>query len=510
MKKRLFPLLLVLTLLLTLCTPFAQAEGRTLSITSASGRAGETVSVQVRLTGSVYSGRFELAYDADELELLQWSGADGAMCVFNHEQPGLLLVTFVSTTALENTSLCTLQFRVSAATPETGSALTLKSIRLYDETGTSVPATAEKGSISRSTARLTLSREQTVESRSVRMTVRLEGELSPAGGNFTLQYDPDCLQLTSVLKLHPSVELLTWNEPQPGTVHVSFSGTQPLSTGELCAAMFRTVGTAGDTSAVTLTDVRMYDTDGKSIDASAEDGSVDVVLPSDRAPKLWAVGGAIQPDGSAVVSVVLQGRGIVCGGSFTLTYDQSLSVQAEPAGGCQINAEPGKLRASFASATPVADQVSLLKLTIQNAVPGAIDLSNVIFRDDSGSRIAAADVRPTTLSYTTSAAAFAGTLRADTSAGQTQYLLDVDVSDMRAGTPEARTEFTCLLALYDSDGLMEGLSVQKIAASDTGVNELTLTASASKTPAYAKVFLLSDASAGLPLCGALQAALERR
>ncbi len=50
--------------------------------------------------------------------------------------------------------------------------------------------------------------------------------------------------------------------------------------------MFRTVGTAGDTSAVTLTDVRMYDTDGKSIDASAEDGSVDVVLPSDRAPKL--------------------------------------------------------------------------------------------------------------------------------------------------------------------------------------------------------------------------------
>ena len=45
MKKRLFPLLLVLTLLLTLCTPFAQAEGRTLSITSASGRAGETVSV---------------------------------------------------------------------------------------------------------------------------------------------------------------------------------------------------------------------------------------------------------------------------------------------------------------------------------------------------------------------------------------------------------------------------------------------------------------------------------
>lgn len=30
MKKRLFPLLLVLTLLLTLCTPFAQAEGRTL------------------------------------------------------------------------------------------------------------------------------------------------------------------------------------------------------------------------------------------------------------------------------------------------------------------------------------------------------------------------------------------------------------------------------------------------------------------------------------------------
>ena len=510
MKKRLFPLLLVLTLLLTLCTPFALAEGRVLSITSASGRAGETVSVQVHLTGSVYSGRFELTYDPNELELLQWSGIDGAICVFNHEQDGLLLMTFVSTTALENTSLCTLQFRVSAATPETGSALTLKSFRLYDETGASVPATAEKGGISRSTARLTLSREQTAERQSVRMAIRLEGELAPAGGNFTLQYDPGCLRLASVLKLHPSVELLTWNEPEPGTVRVSFSGTQPLSAGELCAAVFRTVGTAGDTSAVTLTDVRMYDTDGKSLDASAEDGSVDVVLPSDRAPKLWAVGGAIQPDGSAVVSVVLQGRGVVCGGDFTLTYDQSLSVQADAAGVCQINAEPGRIRAGFASTTPVADQIALFKLIIQNAAPGAIDLSDVVLRDDSGNRIAVVDVRPTTLSRTSSAAAFAGTLLADTSASQTQYLLDVDVSDMRAGTPEARTEFTCLLVLYNSDGQLEGLSIQKIAAADSGVNELTLTASASEVPAYAKVFLLSDASSCLPLCGALQAALERR
>ena len=80
MKKRLFPLLLVLTLLLTLCTPFAQAEGRALSITSASGRAGETVSVQVRLTGSVYSGRFELAYDAAELARCSNGAAQTAQC----------------------------------------------------------------------------------------------------------------------------------------------------------------------------------------------------------------------------------------------------------------------------------------------------------------------------------------------------------------------------------------------------------------------------------------------
>ena len=57
MKKRLFPLLLALMLLITLCTPFAQAAGRVLTVTSVSGRAGETVSVQVRLTGSVNSLR---------------------------------------------------------------------------------------------------------------------------------------------------------------------------------------------------------------------------------------------------------------------------------------------------------------------------------------------------------------------------------------------------------------------------------------------------------------------
>lgn len=451
MKKRLFPLLLALMLLITLCTPFAQAAGRVLTVTSVSGRAGETVSVQVRLTGSVNSGRFELAYDSAEIELLQWSGVEGAMCVFNHEQPGLLLMAFVSTAVLENTDLCTLQFRISKATPEGGSSVTLKNLRLYDENGASVAAAVENGTVSRSTARLILSREQTAEWQSVRMAIKLEGTLSPAGGNFTL----------------------------------------------------------GETSAVTLTNVRMYDTDGKLLDASAEDGSVDVVLPSDRAPKLWAVGGAIQADGSAVVSVILQGRGVVCGGSFTLTYAQSLSAQAEPESNCQINAEPGRIRASFASATPVADQITLLKITIQNAVPGKIDLLDAVFLDDDGSRIAVADVRPTTLSRTSSAAAFAGTLRADTVGGQTQYLLDVDVSDMHAGTPEARTDFTCLLALYDSEGVLEGLSIQKIIAADTGVNELTLAASTSKVPSYAKVFLLTDSSACLPLCSALQAAFER-
>ncbi|MFR5382801.1 MAG: hypothetical protein ACLTGM_11585 [Oscillospiraceae bacterium] len=33
----------------------------------------------MRLTGSVYSGRFELAYDPAELELLQWA-AQTAQC----------------------------------------------------------------------------------------------------------------------------------------------------------------------------------------------------------------------------------------------------------------------------------------------------------------------------------------------------------------------------------------------------------------------------------------------
>ena len=80
---------------------------------------------------------------------------------------------------------------------------------------------------------------------------------------------------------------------------------------------------------------------------------------------------------------------------------------------------------------------------------------------------------------------------------------------MHAGTPEARTDFPCLLALYDSEGVLEGLSIQKIIAADTGVNELTLAASTPKVPSYAKVFLLTDSSACLPLCGALQAAFER-
>ena len=80
MKKRLFPLLLVLTLLLTLCTPFAQAEGRALSITSASGRAGETVSVQVRLTGSVYSGRLSCSNGAAQTAQCASSTTNSPVC----------------------------------------------------------------------------------------------------------------------------------------------------------------------------------------------------------------------------------------------------------------------------------------------------------------------------------------------------------------------------------------------------------------------------------------------
>ena len=39
MKKRLFPLLLALTLLITLYTPFAQAAGRVLTVASVSVQA---------------------------------------------------------------------------------------------------------------------------------------------------------------------------------------------------------------------------------------------------------------------------------------------------------------------------------------------------------------------------------------------------------------------------------------------------------------------------------------
>src|SRR5262245_53182780 len=103
--------------------------------------------------------------------------------------------------------------------------------------------------------------------------------ISPSDGVLALDlrvgYDPAVLTPTGVFTTgYASGFEINWSVPEPGTVALSIFGATPLSgSGEVAWILFHAAGTAGSSSAVTLT---QHDLNEGNIPSTASNGTISV------------------------------------------------------------------------------------------------------------------------------------------------------------------------------------------------------------------------------------------
>lgn len=512
MKNRVFSLLLAVLLFLGSGTlpQQAMASGE-IAIGNVSGAKGERVETTVTLkSDDVCSGNFNLHYSPEELELVSAESVF-AFGVLNVVEPGRIRVSFASTTVLTDTVLCRLVFRITADTPAAGSAITCESLRLYNADSTPTTGSVTEGSVGKNTVCLGLAGGETAEYQAVSLDVRLSGALTCAGGNFTVTYDPACFEVKSVQSGEGLTGVnFTYRVETPGTLRVAFSSASgipgPLT---LCRVILQTVTGQEQTSSVALSEVRVYDENSQSLDVTLFDSNISIKAPSDRDPKLWVVGGALEADGTATIGVVLQGRGSVCGGAFTLRFDEGITAEViDRESGVVIAEKAGVLGVSWGSAVPYPGETQLLTLRLSGAAEGAaIDFDAVRLYDEEGANIDVVDVRPSAVSTTQSVTALVDevTVSAGTD-GATRYDLALDIADV-GYYDGALAAVTPVFALYQGNRLVSltTAGAEEAAFGDSGVAELTLSAETKEEVTEVRVFLL-DADDGTlaPLCAALR------
>lgn len=512
MRKRVLSCLLAALLLFGAAAAPQQAlAAGAVEISTVSGAKGEVVDVTVGLkSDDVYSGNFTIRYDSKVLELVSANSeaAPSIYCVVNGADEGTVRVTFTGVAEpIKDTVLCKLVFRITADTPTGGSAVSAEQLRLYNANGVPVDASAIAGSVAKKTAHLGLSSSETAEHQAVGVTVRLDGGLRTAGGNFTFTYDPNCLEVRSVQALDGLNNApMTYRVEKPGVLRVSFGAAKALPDGELCTVILQTVTAEPKDTAVNLTDVRLYDENSAPLDTAVTNGTVSVAVPSDRDPKLWIVGGALQEDGTAKVAVVLQGRGVACGGNFELLFDPPMKATVESHdAACVVRTEERRIRVSWGSVLPCDDERQLVVVSFANAADGqALTFDGVRVYDKE--RDIVAEVRPTTIEKHDSVTAVVDEKKCsvDESTSGKRYTVAVDVADMQRFSGHAVSSVTPMLALYQG-GRLVGLSAAATMTLTGGVGELSLSAAAKEDVTEMRVFLMDAGGDYSPLCAALQA-----
>lgn len=510
MKRRILSCLLAALLLFgAAAAPQQVLAAGTLTISSVSGARGEVVEVSVALkSDDVYSGSFEIRYDSAALEFVESRTALPA-CFINEAEKGTVSVSLASAAeTISDAVLCTLTFRITADTPAGGSEVTVGRVRLYTKGGVRTEAEFTAGSVARKIARLSLENSETAAHQAVGVTVRLEGGLRAAGGNFTFAYDPACLTVGSVQALDGlKGAAMSYHVIKPGVLRVSFSAVQAVPDGELCTVILQTKTAVPQESGVRLTDVRLYDERAVLLDAEAADGTVRVNVPSDRAPKLWVVGGALQSDGTAAAAVVFQGRGAACGGNLTLCFDPEMTATvSSPCGAQVVQQEAGKIMISWSSVLPYDGEQQLLTVSFANAAEGKrLELNAVRVYDEQGKDMVT-DVRPAVIGARerVTAAIDEKNCSVEESASGKRYTVAVDVADLRHFSGETVSSLAPMLALYE-DGRLVAMTIAEESALHGGVSELSLAAETKENVTAVRVFLLEAGGGYSPLCAALSA-----
>lgn len=506
MKKRLKKGLALL-MALSLALSWSAAAAGTLEISSVSGKQGDTVTVSVHLTSTdVCGGGFTVSYNDAELELVSAEKSGGWIGFVNPSDTApTVRVSFSSTQVIADQELCLLHFRVLADTPVDGSPITVTNARFYDIDSQPTTAGVISGSVSRDCVWLHLASAETVEGQAARVEVSLSGKLLPAGGNFTITYDPAVVRPTAVLPLECAGDaMLSYDLSVSGQVKVSFAGAAGVENGRLCAVVFAAVGSADTGTVLSVTDPRFYDADSQLLDHAVTTGNVSVVVPTEADPKLWVVGGAITEDGTATVSILAQGRGRVCGGQFSLLFDSAMLAQVTPGADVTVREDAGKVHVSWAGIAADLDERTLLTIRFAAPVEGsAITFDGNVRLYDGGSKlIEVVDIRPAAITARSSVTAVVDEVKVDTSGSTSEVQVAVDLADVKYFTDTAVETVTAILALYNN-GQLTGFDMVEDITLSSGIAETALAAQTRKAFDAFQVFLLSADGSAVPLCQAL-------
>ena len=504
MKHTIQRTLALLLALVFLIPQGISAEG-TLTVTSVSGKNGEQAAVEVLLTGDdVCSGNFDVCFDNDSLELVSATKGNGSwLGTLNEKAPGVVRVSFAQAEPLSDVILCRLVFEVTGNTSAEGSPVRIENARLYDADAELTDTKLQFGSVTRECVWFTLENTDTVEGQDVRAQIRMTGALQPCGGNFTLTYDTTGLKATDVIPLegldHCQVQ---WNLEEEGIVRISFAGEQPVDDGVLCAVVFKNKGSAGNTTKLELSEVRAYDQDSKAMDTAISNGEIQVVQPTEADPKLWVVGGALNEDGTATASIVLQGRGKVCGGQCTLVYDPSMDVEIEEGYGVEYRKDAGKIHVSWAKESPAIDAETLITFKFNNAIESVLTFdSNVRVYDEKSEQIGVVDIRSGSITASERVHLVVENLAVEAEEERSEVSVTIDLADTAYFSEDQIDTLTPMLALYKNDQLIK-IDVSPVSGLDDGVAEISLSATAdTKITDYA-VFIAGNGA--MPLCGAIR------
>jgi hypothetical protein len=216
------------------------------------------------------------------------------------------------------------------------------------------------------------------------LELELGGGLLPAGGEFEIHYNERMMTAGTVKAVEKmgtvGVQVEANVDYATGIIKVSWAASEPVTElGRLCTVIFAVDETASGETDVTLENVKCFNESGERLDIQCVNGSVTVTRIENDQPTLYVVGGALQENGTATVHIAVDGAGVACGGTFTLSYDQEKCSLIETTSVKQTAAvnlgSDGTLQVSWAEYSPALDNETILELTFRVNNSGATDLS---------------------------------------------------------------------------------------------------------------------------------------
>lgn len=404
---------IILSLIPVSLIALAAQEEPTVRVSNVYGRAGETVTVSVTMSENSYAcgGNFNLVYDNNMLQAVSASCGDLAAGMTPIANPQYdadkVRFTFAGITPITKFgTLVTVSFKI-LDNAEGTIPLTLEKVNLYNSNSEHLIKTVEHGSIivdgSFKVPTLSVGSYNVESDEELTVNVGITELSQVCGGNFNFVYDNTKLEIIEATQgslLNGFASYIN-TEYSDNVIRMSFAGVNPITeAGSVLNIKFRIISEESGTAAIALENSRLYDGDGKFISHSHESGEVNIKYIPPHIAKLSVQKVTGYTCGNVTIAVQLAKNSGVCGGNFTLKYDNSKMTLKSAVIGEVINDRSAyvnpdyadnKIRVSFAGTEPITDagDVVILTFTLSDDSEGvnSLTLSDARVYDANGEAV---------------------------------------------------------------------------------------------------------------------------